>query len=282
MGELSYDDAKNIIILMFEGYLARRRTNKLYKKNDTAPEVILKMYFLNAQKREYNDLLDTFRKEYIYNENKNEDVHTREERLGMGVVYDYIANFDVDNDINNLTIYTLLTINSLLFSKTNYPEFGGQFRKDNCTLLGSRADLTTWENIPRQISELYESVQQIKNQGVQLKYSNNIIDIMNYINVCIALKCKLIKIHPFSDGNGRSVRAFTNLLFKIAKIPPVYIHAKEKDEYIKAMNKALVQNDYSDIVTFYYYKICDSLYQLDIKYLMDIDNGKGRILKQEE
>ena len=79
------------------------------------------------------------------------------------------------------------------------------------------------------------------------------------------LNCKLIKIHPFFDGNGRTIRAFTNLLFIIANIPPIYIKAKERNEYGKVMNLALVYGDLSQIKRFYYYKICDSIYELDIK-----------------
>ena len=38
----------------------------------------------------------------------------------------------------------------------------------------------------------------------------------------------------------------------------------EKEEYIKAMNEGVVNHDYSSIYKFYYYKICDSIYELDI------------------
>ena len=31
-----------------------------------------------------------------------------------------------------------------------------------------------------------------------------------------------------------------------------------------ALLKAIVENDYTDIINFYYFKICDSIYELDI------------------
>ena len=100
---------------------------------------------------------------------------------------------------------------------------------------------------------------------------NRIIDfgcadetLLKYINDCVILKCKLIKIHPFRDGNGRAVRAFINLLFKLANIPPIYIENKEKYKYQEAMNNALCLGDYKDIIDFYYFKICDSIMALDV------------------
>lgn len=44
---------------------------------------------------------------------------------------------------------------------------------------------------------------------------------IEYINECLKLKCHLIQIHPFQDGNGRTMRALVNMLFKVAGIPPV-------------------------------------------------------------
>ena len=52
-------------------------------------------------------------------------------------------------------------------------------------------------------------------------------------------------------------------MFKLVDIPPVYVKDAEREEYIKAMNKAIVEKNYDDITMFYYYKICDSIIELD-------------------
>ena len=75
---------------MFEGYLSRKRNNTLYQRNDITPIVILKTYFTFVEKRDYDELINNFRKKYIFSENKNEQVHERCEQLGMGIIYDYI------------------------------------------------------------------------------------------------------------------------------------------------------------------------------------------------
>ena len=74
----------------------------------------------------------------------------------------------------------------------------------------------------------------------------------------------MLLVHPFVDGNGRTVRALTNKLFIDAGIPPVYVTPKEKHEYIKALVNGRETNDYSELYGFYLYKICDSIVILDI------------------
>jgi fido (protein-threonine AMPylation protein) len=89
--------------------------------------------------------------------------------------------------------------------------------------------------------------------------------LIEYIEKCIDLKCKIIKIHPFADGNGRSSRALLNICFRRVNLPPTYVTVEEKPLYIDAMDKAIRCDDQSAIRKFYYYKICDSIFELDIK-----------------
>ena len=97
-----------------------------------------------------------------------------------------------------------------------------------------------------------------------MKETNDYSQIFKFVEECVKLKCRLIKIHPFEDGNGRTVRCFTNKLFEIAGIPPVYIRPNEKVEYSNAVNIACNEGKYDDITGFYLYKICDSIIELDI------------------
>ena len=88
--------------------------------------------------------------------------------------------------------------------------------------------------------------------------------LLAYLDECVTISCKLIKIHPFGDGNGRAVRGFTNKMLEYVGLPPIYIKANERTEYHKAMNKANNDGDYTDIKNFYRYKVCDSIVELDI------------------
>lgn len=263
---MTEEQATEYINMLLEDYERRKKENRLYQTNDAIPKIIIRSYYECINSPDFETLVKHFRRKYILNENKVESVHEQEEREGLGLVYEFIQNF---NNIKNLNIYTLLRIHEIMYSKVPFPEFGGKFRTDNRYLPGTGTETTNYDLIPLEISKLYFPVQELIKEGSELAQQKKIEKIITYIDKCIELKCKLIKIHPFADGNGRSIRAFINLLFKIADIPPIYIKNKEKLEYHKAMNLANNENNLEYIKTFYYYKVCDSIIELDINYNED-------------
>ena len=102
---------------------------------------------------------------------------------------------------------------------------------------------------------------------------------LEYLDDSVEVMCKLIKIHPFGDGNGRTIRGFTNKLFEDAGLPPIYIKANERTEYHKAMNLANNENDYTAIKQFYRYKVCDSIIELDINERLKEEEKPKQIKK---
>lgn len=66
----------------------------------------------------------------------------------------------------------------------------------------------------------------------------------------------ITKIHPFSDGNGRTTRAFMNVQLVRKGLSPLYIKVKEKKEYLDALEIADTKNNY------------DSLYEVIIKIML--------------
>ena len=260
---MTQDQVNLYISLLLNNYEIRKKEHRLYNDNDPIPKIVIESYFECVDNPQFNTLITNFRKKYILNENKVESVHEESERRGLRLVYEFIQNFD---DLKNLNIFTLLKIHQILYSKVPYPEFGGKYRVQNIFLPGSGTDTTNYDLIPQAIQELYLPVQELIKEGVEISTNKETDKIISYIDKCIELKCKLIKIHPFFDGNGRSVRAFINLMFKIANIPLVYIKSTEKSEYGKAMQTAVNEGDLSAIKTFYYYKVCDSILELDIAY----------------
>lgn len=117
----------------------------------------------------------------------------------------------------------------------------------------------------------------------------HIDQVLNYVKKCIILTTKLLQIHPFNDGNGRSIRGLLNLMFKKANIPPIYVMPKEKVAYIQALQRARVnedynESDYEDIINFYYFKICDSLIEitesLNTKDILTFDEDGVRIYEK--
>lgn len=267
---------EDVMAMQFKIYQKRKKDNELYSKTDLTPQMLIKEYYSVVDQPRFQNLLGNFKKKYIENECMVENVHTTEERAGMSAMYNYVLNVDKNSFIN---IFTLNSLHRNLFSAVPNPEFGGKFADSKRYIINSGVSLVPAEQIIPAINSLFQSTLDLVEMGRQLGTHKNPEGVLPYINQCIELNCRLIKIHPFSDGNGRTIRAFTNLLFSLANIPPVYIKSNEKEEYFKAMNKALSfngekrpdnsydisLNDTTAIKKFYYYKICDSLIDLDVK-----------------
>ncbi len=268
---LDEDNARIYISLMFDGYKQRKHEHRLFGIEDKTPEIIILTYYSCVKHPMFGRIYDKFKDKYIsdknfkerylYNENKLEEVHTKEEQQGLRLVYDYIQK---NENFDSISLYTLSDIHEILYSKTPFPEFGGKYRKDERFLPNTGIDIVSPSLIVHEMNMLKDETNSLVQNGIELGKNNNPTKILSYIDKCIELKCKLIKIHPFGDGNGRSVRAFINLLFRLANIPPVYIENKEKQKYGEAMQYALGENDLSKIKQFYLYKICDSIISLDV------------------
>jgi len=79
---------------------------------------------------------------------------------------------------------------------------------------------------------------------------------------------KLVTIHPFVDGNGRTARLLMNLILMQSGFPSALIRMEDRLEYINAIEKAQLTNDYTD----YYKIIIDAVNRsLDI-YLDAVEN----------
>jgi Fic family protein len=54
---------------------------------------------------------------------------------------------------------------------------------------------------------------------------------------------KLVTIHPFSDGNGRTARLLMNLVLFKAGYPPVVIGPEQRTDYINSLEAVQLRND---------------------------------------
>lgn len=256
-----------IIQETFLGYKYRKREKKLYDSDRNIPTNLIRIYYgLHDDRMPFDTLKKAFVSHYINNESKlegvqAEDIHSKIEIAGLGKMYEYIHSSDIDYMFN---IYTLKELHQKLFSLTKYPEYAGEFRRMDVYLPGTGTELSEWRDIRYNLNELDEEVQELLEMSKVIKLTENVDALFEYINRCVILKCKIIKIHPFLDGNGRVTRGFINKLFEMVGLPPIYIKPNERTEYHKAMNLANNENSYDAIQNFYLYKICDSIIELDI------------------
>ena len=216
--------------------------------------------------------LKSFENRYVISEHEIEqdgngaqalEVHSKAELMGMANLYKYIKNYEVSAMTgDDFSIFELQELHRRLFAYTPYPEAAGKFRNISVFLPGSGISISQPERIIYDFIDLSYDFEQIMN--LPLDTSEELI---SYVQSSVILSTKLIKIHPFNDGNGRSIRGLLNLMFKKANIPPVYISPEDNVVYRKALESAMADEEYGggnydDITSFYLYKICDSLIEI--------------------
>ena len=224
------DELVEILKGLFFDYIERRRTRQLYRdgKNGlVVPKRLLMFYYqLDENRRHLNQTAEDFLRHYIACESILEDAHLKYEKDGLKEMYEYLLSDEINEHFD---IYTLLDLHKKLFSKAPFPENSGHFRNDNVYLPNTGINLSDWRSIWQEIKELDGDVQNIIALGEEIKHNPG--HLFEYIDKCIMLKCHLIKIHPFFDGNGRTIRAFINKLFIDVVLSQIYILSSENDIY---------------------------------------------------
>lgn len=262
---------EEFINMVFCAYRLRKQKSSLYSSDDYIPQNVIKMYFDYENKSDFKKIISNFKEKYIFNESIIDNTTTEEEKSGLGEVYDYISSFDYDTQKFDIFIQSLL-IHQKLYSKCPGKGFGGSLREGQALLKGISCDVMPAEEAKKYFNSF------INNSNFIFEPLNN-NDIFSYIEGCVKLNVSLIKAQPFADGNKRTFRALLNLLLKKIGLPPIYIEPEEVKEYKRALFVAIVENDYDPIIKFYYYKICDSIIELDISEKLELTNQK--VLKLE-
>lgn len=197
-----------------------------------------------------------FKSRYLLSKSETKGF-SKEEVTGLVEVYNYINKYSFDNPCN-FTIYELLSINSILFKHTPYPQYACRFRNSAAIILGSRIEVADYGDIPERLHELnYEFKQTIKR-------SHNLEE---YIRRAVKLHAKLFNLLPFSAGNRRSILALFNLLMKHVELPPVFIEKQEKEKYYAALEIAITEGDTNVLEQFFMVKLANAVLEIDKEIL---------------
>lgn len=262
------------IVERFLAYKYRKENKILYSDDLNIPEQLVKDYF--DFKKSYNLNDKEFIKKYVKNELKFEEaLHSESQIKGMKNLY----NFLVSEEIENINFYTLKLFHKKLFEFEEYSEYSGEFRRSPAYLKGDPTNLTSWENIYREALFLNRRISDMDERAKKLKTDESKEDVLSFVYDAVELSADMLLVHPFVDGNGRTIRALTNKIFIDAGIPPIYVTPKEKNEYIKALVNGRETNNYLELYGFYLYKICDSIVVLDINKQIKLEQEP---IKNEE
>lgn len=155
---------------------------------------------------------------------------------------DYIMMFEKDS-IKDISRNTILDIHAQILRGIDIVN-AGRFRTVPVRISGSTVVLPNPLKVPDLIDEFISWLHETNEDS---------------IDVAIRAHFRLVSIHPFSDGNGRTARLLMNLILLQAGFPPAIIRNEDRKIYIDSIEKGQLHGDLSDYNTFMYQAIERSL-----------------------
>ncbi len=135
---------------------------------------------------------------------------------------DYL--FSIVNDDYVLRSIDILSIHELVLRSIE-DEFAGRLRNGGVRITGANFVPPNANKISDLLDELIEFI------------NTNPLG-LNDIELASVFHHKLVWIHPFFDGNGRTVRLAMNLLLMRCGFPPAIILKNDRKKYYEALNQA--------------------------------------------
>ena len=227
-----------------------------YHNLDFIAKNIIKMYCAFSNVTDFSKVVEKFKYDYIESESEIERNETKEEKAGIGIIYDYICNFDPEKDKFNIFVEAM-KIHSMLYSQCVGKEFGGKIRTEQALLFDTDIEVMPPEEATKRFNAYILKSDAIMNELDQK-------GVFEYIEGCLKIVVDLIIIQPFADGNKRTFRSLFNLMMKRKNLPPIYIGNNSK-AYSDSLIKAMRTGDYSDLTKLYMRLICDSIVLLGLE-----------------
>lgn len=151
---------------------------------------------------------------------KSIDEHN--EILGLDAAMKYI-NSTLVNRVGSISIKDILEIHMRVLGHVD-PVQGGQFRRTQVYVGGHVPPG------PGNIHYLMEEFASWLNSETAIR--------MHPVRYAALAHYKLVHIHPFSDGNGRTSRLLMNMILMQAGYPPVIIHKQHRHTYYENLQIA--------------------------------------------
>ena len=242
------------------------KNEKDYHNLDFIAKNIIKLYCAFSNVTDFSKVTEKFKYDYIEGESEIERNETREEKAGIGVIYDYICQFDPQKDKFNIFVEAM-KIHSMLYSECVGKEFGGKIRTEQALLFDTDIEVMPPEEATKRFNAYILTSDSIMKELDQK-------NVFEYIEGCLKIVVDLITIQPFSDGNKRTFRSLFNIMMKRKNLPPIYIGNNSK-EYSDSLIKAMRTGDYSDLTKLYTRLLCDSIVLLGLEEY-EIENNKTK------
>ncbi|MEK7597050.1 MAG: Fic family protein [Patescibacteria group bacterium] len=164
------------------------------------------------------------------------------EAINHAKAYQYIKESNLQS-IKKIDKRTILDIHAIILGDINTID-AGIYRNIPVRIAGSTVTLPNPFKVPDLMEELINWLHQTKN---------------NIVKIAVDAHFKLVTIHPFIDGNGRTARLLMNLILITAGYPPVIINKEDRKKYIDSIEKGQLSNDLADYYFFMFGSVNNSL-----------------------
>lgn len=135
---------------------------------------------------------------------------------------DYL--YSIINENYTLRSIDILSLHGLVLRSIE-DDFAGRIRNGGVRITGANFTPPNANKVPDLVDELIDLV------------NTNPLN-LNDIELATVFHHKLVWIHPFFDGNGRTVRLAMNLLLMRCGFPPAIILKNDRKKYYEALNQA--------------------------------------------
>lgn len=122
----------------------------------------------------------------------------------------------------------------------NIQEDAGSYRVTPVEITGSKHDILDPLLVPQEMTAFGDYVSSITSTDM----SSSELPIL----CAVAAHTKLVHIHPFTDGNGRTARALLNLILMRNRYLPCIITEDDRDRYIDAVEFSRDSNDLTPLI----------------------------------
>lgn len=152
-----------------------------------------------------------------------------QEAINHAEAFTFIQRLAEQKKHNEIRLHDILDIHKMILQKID-DHGAGKLRNTPVRISGSTTVLPNPLKVPELMEEFIHWLQTTTDNAVQ---------------VAADAHYKLVSIHPFVDGNGRTARLLMNFVLMQAGFPPAIIKKEERNRYLTALEAGQTKDNLS-------------------------------------
>lgn len=150
-----------------------------------------------------------------------------QEAINHAEAFTFVQTLAEQKKRHEITLQDILEIHKMILNKIIDAD-AGKIRSTPVRISGSTTVLPNPLKVPELMEEFIQWLQTTTDNPVQIAADAHF---------------KLVTIHPFVDGNGRTARLLMNFILMQADFPPAIIKKEERNRYLTALETGQTKNN---------------------------------------